>query len=183
MTSPVSYWRKEHQDFARLLDLLQTHVDAFHAAREPDYALMLDIVSYLREYSDRSHHPREDVAFARLAHHCPDLKLVLARLQQEHRVIANAGEVLSAQIEAVVQGAIVQRAALEAAASTYLVYYRHHIATEDNTVLERAARHLTAEDWDEVRRAVPLMDDPLFGEQPRERFQRLRQEIEERQAA
>ena len=69
---------------------------------------MQDIVAYLREYSDQFHHPREDVAFARLAAHCPDLELVLARLGQEHRVIANAGEKLLEMLRAIVGGAIVR---------------------------------------------------------------------------
>ena len=180
---PVAYWRQEHQDFARLLHVLQKQVDALHTPREPDYALMLDIVSYLREYTDVAHHPREDVAFERLARYCPDLELPLARLQQEHRVIAHAGEVLSGQIAAVLRGAIVAREVLEATASTYLVYYQHHLDVEDSRVLERAAQHLTAEDWDAVRRAARSLDDPLFGEKPSERFKRLRREIAERQAA
>lgn len=39
---------------------------------------MLEIVAYLRDYTDHCHHPREDAAFERLALRCPDLKLDLA---------------------------------------------------------------------------------------------------------
>jgi hemerythrin-like domain-containing protein len=166
-----------------LLRLMQTQVDAIHARREPDYALMLDILTYLREYTDHSHHPREDVAFERLARYCPELELVLARLQQEHRVIAHTGAVLAAQITAVLQGEIVPREEIEAAASTFLVYYRHHLDTEDDSVLAQAARHLTADDWNAVRCAVTPLADPLFGEAPQERFKRLRRELLERRAA
>ena len=95
---PVIAWHTEHVYFNQLLRLLQKQVDVFHRGGQPNYELMLDIVSYLREYSDRFHHPREDVAFARLAKHCPDLELPLARLGQEHRVIAQAGESLRRQI-------------------------------------------------------------------------------------
>lgn len=56
---------------------------------------MQDIITYLREYSDKTHHPRKDIAFALLVKHCPDLELVLARLGHEHRVIANVGEALA----------------------------------------------------------------------------------------
>ena len=115
---------------------------------------MQDIVTYLRDYSDRFHHPREDVAFARLAKHCPDLELVLARLGQEHRVIAHAGETLLEQLRAILGGAVVPRAEVEVAAATYLVYYGNHIAKEEEDVLTRAAKELTPEDWEAVRDAV-----------------------------
>jgi len=63
VVDPVAAWREEHEYFARLLRLLQKQVDVFHAGGVPNYALMQDIVSYLREYSDQFHHPREYVAF------------------------------------------------------------------------------------------------------------------------
>ena len=181
MTHPVDYWRQEHEYFLHLLRLLQAQLDVFHDGREPDYTLMLDIVSYMREYSDQYHHPREDVAFARLARYCPEVELVVARLQQEHRVIAHAGTQLSAHVTAVLQGAVVGREEIEAAAATYLVYYLNHLKTEDNAILPRAARHMTADDWDAVRSAIPLVPDPLFGEYPQERFRNLRRAIAERQ--
>lgn len=173
----VAAWHEEHVYFNQLLSLLRRQVDVFHRGEQPNYELMQDIVTYLREYSDRFHHPREDVAFARLAEHCPELDLVLARLMQEHRVIAHAGEKLLEQVRAIVGGAVVPRAELEAAAATYLVYYTNHMATEEEEVLTRAAKTLTDEDWETVRTAVPPGRDPLFGGEPQERFRELRRQI------
>jgi hemerythrin-like domain-containing protein len=177
VADPIAAWQQEHDYFARLLRLLQREVDAFHRGSEPNFALMLDIVTYLREYSDQFHHPREDVAFARLARHRPDVELVLSRLQQEHRVIAHAGAQLLAELESVLQGMIVPRERIEAAAATYLIYYGNHLHTEDHAVLPHAAAHLTAADWEAVRQAVPATPDPLFGPDPHERFRRLRRQI------
>jgi hemerythrin-like domain-containing protein len=177
MGDPIEAWRKEHEYFARLLRLLQNQVDVFHAGGEPKYALMQDIVSYLRDYADRFHHPREDVAFERLAPRCPDLEPIVARLQQEHRIIACAGAMVLEQIEAVLGGEVLPREQLEAAAATYLVYYQNHIRTEDTTILARAGEHLTAEDWEAVRAAVSVAPDPLFGANPLERFRELRRQI------
>ena len=174
---PVIAWHTEHVYFNQLLSLLQKQVDVFHRGGQPNYELMQDIITYLRDYSDRLHHPREDVAFARLARHCPDLDLVLARLAQEHRVIAHAGEKLLEQLAAIVGGAVVPRAELEVAAAIYLVYYGNHIAKEEEDVLTRAAKTLTPEDWEAVRSAVPPSLDPLFGSAPEERFRELRRQI------
>jgi hemerythrin-like domain-containing protein len=117
------------------------------------------------------------VAFERLAKCCPDMKLALARLEQEHRVIAQAGAALQDQIEAILAGAIVPRAQVETAAATFLVYYANHIAREEEDVLTRAAMHLTDADWEAVKSAAPMLRDPLFGKQAQERYRELRRQI------
>ena len=171
---PVTHWRADHAYFKRLLELLHLEADHFPRGEKPNYELMLDIISYLRDYGDAFHHPREDVAFERLARYCPDLELPLARLQQEHRVIAQAGETLRGLLAEVLDGALVKRAEVEMAAAMYLVYYGNHIAREEEDVVGRAAQVLGAEDWTAVRAAVPAQRDPLFGEAPDPRYRALR---------
>lgn len=175
--NPISTWHTEHMYFKRLLDILHGQVDLFETGERPNYQLMLDIISYLRDYSDCYHHPREDVAFERLAVHCPQLTLTLTRLRQEHRVIANAGEALSRLLTSILDDSLVPRATVESAAATYLVYYGSHIAREEADVLTHAARALTAEDWEAVRNAVPTATDPLFGSDDGARYRELRRQI------
>jgi len=177
VADPIAAWHTEHEYFARLLRLLRKEIDVFHTGTEPNYELMVDILRYLREYTDCVHHPREDIAFARLARHCPDLEVVIARLMQEHRVIAAAGEDLLARIEAALAGDVAPRERLEAAAATFLVYYESHLAKEESEVLGRARAHLTPADWDAVRTGVPALADPLFGNAPQDRFSDLRRQI------
>lgn len=177
MTNLIEAWRLDHSYFNRLLALLQKQVDAFHFGNQANYDLMLDIISYLRDYSDEMHHPREDVAFARMAAHCPDLELTLSRLVQEHRIIAQAGETLRKHLEAVLADAIVPKAQIEVAAATYLVYYGNHIAKEEEDVLPRAAQVLTPADWEAISNAVPQRHDPVFGVSSDERYKVLRRQI------
>lgn len=150
MAVPISAWHNDHVYFNELLRQLRRQLDVFHGGERPDYERMCEIVTYLREYGDAVHHPRESIAFARLAKRCPDMKLPLARLEQEHRVIAQAGEKLLEHIGAILNGAMVPRAELETALATYLVYYGNHIAKEEEDVLTRAATQLSAEDWKAV---------------------------------
>lgn len=174
---PVGHWRNEHAYFSQLLALLQKELDVFHRGEAPNYELMQDIVKYLHDYSDQYHHPREDVAFRRLVGYCPDLELVIARLEQEHRVIANAGEKLGGMIDAVLAGSMVPRAEMEVAAATYLVYYGNHIAKEDEDILGRAGAALKPADWEAVKNAVPLVADPVFGQHSGSEYRELRRQI------
>ena len=41
----------------KLLHLLQREADVFHAGERPNYELMLDIISYLRDFTDRFGNP------------------------------------------------------------------------------------------------------------------------------
>jgi hemerythrin-like domain-containing protein len=177
MSDTIAMWQAEHKHFARLLDLLERQVAAFHVDDGPNYELMLDIVSYLRYFPDRFHHPREDVAFARMVQRDPSLKPTIDQLLQEHRVIAAAGTELLAYLQQVVDDVVVERARLEAAAATYLVYYRRHLALEDRDLVPRAEALLTREDWDAVVAAIPATADPLFGEDSLPRYRELRRQI------
>jgi hemerythrin-like domain-containing protein len=177
MADPIAAWHTEHVSFARLLDLLEKQLAAFHAGERANYDLMRDIVHYLRHFPDRFHHPREDVALARLVERAPGMRLPINRLLQVHRVIVAAGEELLMRLNEVDQGGVIARATVEAAAATYLVYYRHHLATEEREILPRAAQLLTQDDWAAVAAAVPASSDPLFGDGGEAGYPELRRQI------
>jgi hemerythrin-like domain-containing protein len=163
MKDPVLRWHDEHMRFARLLDYLDKQMVAFHEGGAPDYEFIGDIVFYLKEYADRQHHQREDVAFRILAERDPTLKPLIQRLLQEHRVIDTAGDAFHDHLVNILNGMIVRREVVEAAAATYLVYYRAHIQTEETQILPVAARLLTENDWKAVADAVDSAPDPVFG--------------------
>ena len=176
---PVGKWHADHSRFALLLDLLEQQVDAMHKGRRSDYQLMQSIVHYLRQFPDRFHHPREDVAFARMAERDPNLQLAIARRLQEHVVIAAAGESLLNCLNETLAGGKTDQAALETAAATYLVYYRHHLAAEEEQVIPGAMELLTPDDWKAVA-AIPAEPDPLFGADVDARYVVLRKRIEDK---
>jgi hemerythrin-like domain-containing protein len=173
MIDIVDAWHREHARFARLLHLLEAQLAEFHDEGSPDYELMRDIVHYLHDYGDRYHHPREDLAFAAMLKRDPQLKPVIYRLLQEHRVIDHTGNGLLALLEEVTSDAVVSREALEAAAATYLAYYRRHLETEERDVLPRAQRLLEPADWQQVVDALPAAPDPLFDAQIKARYRAL----------
>jgi hemerythrin-like domain-containing protein len=177
MTDPIAFWRTEHVYFGHLLDLLRKELDVFHSGERPNYELVQDVLTYLRDYSDQYHHPREDAAFERLARRCPDIAPLVARLRQEHRIIAHAGESLLGLVDGILEGAMVPRAQVEWELATYLVYYRSHIGNEEQHVLDRAGRELSEADWVAVNAVGGTGQDPVFGHKPQERYRELRRRI------
>jgi hemerythrin-like domain-containing protein len=172
----VDRWHTDHRNYAQLLDLIERQVDAFHAGKRPDFELLRLIVYYLRHYPDRFHHPREDVAFARIVERNPRLQLEIARRMQEHTVIAAAGEELLNCMDQIIAGVVIERATLERVAATYLVYYRYHLAAEERQVIPRAVELLTMADWLAVA-AIATEPDPLFGTDSQPRYEELRRRL------
>jgi hemerythrin-like domain-containing protein len=184
MSGQIAAWHAEHLNFARLLRLFEEQIVRFAAGGAPDYDLMRDIVYYLNNFPDVHHHRYESEVFERVGKLDGTLRPMVARLLQEHRVIAACGVRLLELVESVVNGAVVTRSDVEAAAATYLVYYRAHLDAEESKMLPRVAALLKESDWLEVAEAVARKsrNDPLFGPAAEERFRGLRLEIE-REAA
>jgi len=177
MIDPIAVWHAEHVRFARLLDFIEEQIAAFHEGEDPDYELLRDVIYYLHHYADRYHHPREDVAFARMIKRDRDARLLILPLYQQHRVLAAVGETLLHYLDDILEDVVTARATVEAAAATYIVYYRNHIGAEERTVLPRAAKLLLPEDWAAVAEAVPAVSDPLFGDDVGERYRELRKRV------
>lgn len=177
MNDPTGLWHREHMRFAWLLDFLQQQITAFHLGRHPNYELMRDAVHYLQHYADRFHHPREDVAFERLAERDPGTRLKINRLLQEHRVIRLSGETLLKLLDDILEDTVIERTTVEAAAATYLVYYRHHLAMEEADIMPLAEQLLTPDDWAAAAAAVPPGPDPMFGNDIDARYRDLRTQI------
>lgn len=154
MEQMVARWHTEHVRFSELLDLLDRQTAELHEGADPDLGAMRDIVSCLRDFGDRYHHPHEDAAFARMVLRDPALRLRVNRLLQEHRAIAVAGEMLIALLNEAMAGDVVPRSSIEASAALYLNYYRHHLATEERQIVPLAARLLTPQDWSAVAKSM-----------------------------
>jgi len=177
MHDPVAAWHEEHVFFERLLGLFERELAAFHAGGQPNYELMLDIVTYLRHYPDRVHHPREDATFEFLVRRDASLRKQVDHLRQEHHLIAAASDTLLVTLNEIADGAMLAREQLEADARSYLALYRRHLQAEESGVMPRARELLTAQEWEAAARAVPHEPDPLFGEAFEERYRELRRQI------
>lgn len=177
MKNQVTVWKQEHENFRRLVDLLESQIGVFHEAERPNYDLMLDIVYYLKHYPDRFHHPKEDVAIGRIAARDPTIEGDCRKLAAEHEIISRAGKQLLEQLDGIVSGALIPRAEVEAPVATYVACYRQHMAREENDIYPRAERELGKEDWAAVDAAIPETSDPLFGDHVEERYQQLSRRI------
>lgn len=177
MSNQIIKWKAEHAEFIRLLGILKSQIGLFHEQAEANYELMLDIVYYLTQFPDRFHHPREDIAFAKLVERDASARLRVRELTGEHKVIASSGKRLVEQLNGILAGAILEREAVEVDAATYIVYYRQHMAREEADLFPRLEDIFGSEDWKAVEDAISPEADPLFGSKVGLRYQHLHRQI------
>ena len=170
-------WRAEHANFVRLLDLIDAQVAVFHGGGRPDYELMLDVMHYMTRYPDRYHHLREDLAFEAVFERVPDLRALADELAAQHLRIARAGAKLVEDLGAIVDGAVLPRATVEADASAYTRFMRQHMQREEAAIFPALDRVLAPRDWLLIDARVHFVADPMFGEVVQDRYRTLHQRI------
>jgi len=177
VTDSIAYWHAEHVNFGRLLGLLETQLDSFHRGESPDYELMLDIMYYMTHYPDQIHHPKEDLAFARIVARDPGMRAAVDELLRQHEWLRESGAELERVLDDIVNGSVVARDRLENSARAYLAGFRAHVLKEESEVFPAAARVLTAADWTAINGATAHRDDPLFGKATERRYAALQRHI------
>jgi len=177
MLDALALWNRDHANFAVLLELFERQIDLFHRGETPDYDLMSDIMFYMTHYTDLVHHPREDLAFARLRERDSALETVVDELIAQHGALKRAGEALSATLADIVNGSITSRSRLEVPARDYLELLRGHMRREESAVLPRVASLLRSRDWSAIDAEVSHVEDPLFGSTGEQRYAALREQI------
>ena len=177
MTDQIALWHRDHIGFLQLLDVLEGQLNIFLDAGQPDYALMVDVMYYMIEYPDRFHHPKEDVAFARLMEVDKGAKPLVMELLAQHELIAKSGKSLFKQLDGIMAGAMMTRESVSLSARDYIFLMKSHLNLEETQLFPMALKILRHEDWLAVDAAITPPEDPLFGGQVQKRFEALHKQI------
>lgn len=177
MPDSIALWHAEHANFATLLDLLEGQLDLFHKGESPDYELMLDVMFYMTHYSDVLHHPKEDLAFARIKEREVKARPIVDELTEQHARLKDFGDALVHALDNIVNGSITSREHVETPGRAYVAEFRNHMQREETAILPLAAKLLHARDWATIDAAIRHIEDPLFGRNVEERYAALRRQI------
>jgi hemerythrin-like domain-containing protein len=80
--------RQDHRNMAILLRLWQDQIELIGDDKQPDFALLRDVMRNMTVYSDAIHHPKEDLIYAGLRALQPSLAEGLEQVETEHEEIA-----------------------------------------------------------------------------------------------
>ena len=185
--SALDILRREHRAISAVLFCLKHTVDeARKGTIVPPFAMIHAVLDYMTSFPNRFHHPKEDsYLFPKVLERAPDLEPVIAELLAQHEQgEERVGDLKDrvAELQTLWDGrwqgdGAAKFEAFADAVDRYVAFERAHARKEGVEVMPRAQELLTAEDWAPIEAAFSANDDPIFGRDPRSRFDNLYSEI------
>lgn len=175
MSKPLQVLYDEHRSIAAVLDAFAHLLREAERGRAIDLKVIRQILYYLDVVPERHHHPKEDdYLFAPLRRRAPEADELVARLEHQHVLGAQAMKELDQLLARWDAGGEPERAAFVRAARTFVDRYREHMSLEEDELMPLAERCLTAQDWSTAEAEFAKHHDPLKGaEESAELFRRI----------
>ncbi len=173
MSQVIAALERDHANIAKLLDILESEILAIEVGKTPDYPLMRDIMRYMAQYSDRFHHPKEDLIFAQLLKRDPRVRADVGDLIEEHVVTRLVGQEFARLLHEPGVDSVDVREQLGTSGSAYIHALREHMLKEEGKLFPLAREALTNSDWQVIDEAVKAINDPLFDDMSADDYQRL----------
>jgi hemerythrin-like domain-containing protein len=169
--------REEHVNMTRLLNALEHQLAIFDQGEQPDYDVLVAAADYFAGFSDRCHHPKEDLIFQRMKEIDAESARSLPDLDREHQELSTLARHFQEAVNNVLEEVEVPRSAFDAVLRHFVGEQRRHMQMEDERFLPLAERILAEKDWAELDRIATKEDDPLFGAAASREFQSLLRKI------
>lgn len=163
MKESLSIIKQEHRNLFRVVNVLDQVLRHQKAGDKPDFAFMEEVLSYIENFTDQYHHPKEDqFLFKALLRRNPDAAAIIEELEEEHRNCPASLQQLKVLLAAY-KADPAHGPAFQEASAAYLKFQTKHLQKEEGVVIPMAQRALTDEDWAEIDVAFANNEDPIFG--------------------
>jgi hemerythrin-like domain-containing protein len=179
MPALLDQLHRDHTNYARLLNLLEIHLEKMVAGDRPDYLIMRDILKYMINYPDVLHHPIEERLFAELQKPEPRDAETINRLCHEHRIIADLAQRLEDHLHQASSGQVVTQDKILDTAREYIDTMRTHLTSEERDIFPLLEASLPQESWDRIARESEMATDPVFDSAVLDEYKRLFESITE----
>lgn len=177
MSELIRVLRKEHANIASLLKTLQAQVAVLESGEEPDYEIIGSAMDWFLSFPGVYHHPKEDLVYARLQRRDPAAAARIGDLHHQHEELSYWSRTFAEGVRSVLNDAAIPRAALVTWAQAYINLQWEHMRMEESQFFPAAEAALTEGDWQELQAAASDEEDPLFGDDVDNHFERLRNSI------
>ena len=169
----------DHRNINQLLRILRNKIKLLENDEAIDYRLIKVIISYLRNYADKYHHPMEDMIYAYYLKYRVVSDEIVNRLAHEHQLIKEATIHLDELVEMVLLDAIVPQQNCIDRLSKFVDLQAKHLMYEEAEILPAISASLEADDWANLQQQWQHnhYDDPLFGDKIAEEYKALADRI------
>lgn len=91
--------------------------------------------------------------------------------------LARSGSLLLQSLSGAVAGVLLPRHALEQPGREYVALFHSHMDAEETRLSSLFGQHLSVDDWHDMQRMMATRNDPVFGLQVADGYERLYREI------
>ena len=169
--------REEHRNMERLLTALEHQAKVVALAGEPDYQLILSIAQYFCEYPDRCHHPKENAVLEQLQIKCPLEAEPIRYLAWDHIDTYERVVRFRQNVDELIHGAIIPRAAVVKAALSFIIAERQHMRMEEERFFPVAEKYLAEDDWSCIEHYITQSCGPLVLNQAENEFKLISERL------
>ncbi|WP_022943199.1 hemerythrin domain-containing protein [Psychromonas hadalis] len=170
---------RDHRNINQLLRILRKKIKLLENDEKIDYRLVKVIINYLKNYSDKYHHPMEDLIYAYYLKYRVVPDEVAIRLSQEHKLIKEVTIELDELVDMILLDAIVPKEQCLEKLAVFVELQAAHLMYEESQVLPAIKASLSADDWVNLEQQWQHShyDDPLFGDNISEEYKALAERI------
>lgn len=168
--------QREHRAIAAVIHCLEQLLREVGTGEldPPPFDVFELILTYMRDFPDQQHHPKEEnYLFPVLAKRAPELGAAFDLLRRQHVEGAQRTIDLLTKLEAYKRDPKSGFADFEEAAISFVEFQREHLTFEESRILPAARESLTTVDWKAIDAAFANNDDPIFGDKPQSKFNKL----------
>lgn len=171
----------DHVNMNLLLKLLKKKIELLKEDQKIDFRLTKAAISYLKNYSDKYHHPMEDFIYDYYLANYVAPNDVVDRLPKEHAVIKKATIDLDELLNMILLDAIVPKEECIERLESFVNLQMAHMMYEEKEIIPLIKKTLTEEDWAKINKEWPLHEysDPLFGKDISKQYAKLAEVIKQ----
>lgn len=168
----------EHRSLASVLHALRKVLNGASAANTlPDFAMLHQLVRYIRQFPEKLHHPKENTyLFAKLRQRTHTVDVALATLDEQHADRATL-DALESALRRFEQTGAAGEQDFSHALDAYTTAQWQHMSLEEQVILPAAKEYLRAEDWQEISLAFSTNGDPRLCTGTHDEFRAMFAEI------
>ena len=175
----LSIIHNDHININRLLKILRNKIELLEKDEAIDFRIIKSIITYLRTYSDKYHHPREDLIWDYYIHNRVVPDDIASSLPREHKIIKNLTVELDELLGMILLDAIVPKEQCIEKLQNFVELQMAHIVYEEHDILPLIKDSFSAEDWSKIELQWQQLQqnkeysDPLFGDEVSEPYRKL----------
>ena len=164
---------QDHINYSRMLNLLESFLKKQKAGSDKGYLEMYLIMNYMTRYPDIFHHPYEDIIFEEISNIGGTLRDEIEVLEEQHKDLHTTSKTLLDDLDAVINGHIVEKQKIQEAAAGYASALRAHMDAEEAVVFPMINEKMTQTAWNNILGKLKEVKDPIFGKKVSDEFKIL----------